>query len=84
MSGFLGKIRSLAVVYKAEGEYSFIGGGMGVTTMVKHKMEISYSKPTSKPWSNKVIIVRIEEVGFCTAFMGGDFGIVPDRKTILW
>ena len=68
---FLGKVWSPAVVYKAEYEDYFIGGGMGVTTAGQHKMEISDSKPTSKPSSNKVRIIRIEEVEFCTAFVGG-------------
>ena len=35
---FLGKIRSQAVVYKAEDEDYFIGGGMGVITMGQQKM----------------------------------------------
>ena len=35
---------------------------MGVTTVGQHYMEISDPKPTSNPSSNKVIIVRIEEV----------------------
>ena len=35
---FLGKIRSPAVVYKAEDEEYFIGEGMGVTNVVQHKM----------------------------------------------
>ena len=39
--------------------------------MVHHKMEISYSKPTPKPSANKVRIVSIEEVDFCTLFVGG-------------
>ena len=47
---------------------------MGITTVGQHKMQISYSKPTSKPSSNKVIIVRIKEVDFCTAFLGGVTG----------
>ena len=42
---------------------------MGVTTVGHQKMEIYDSKPTSKPSSNKVIIVKIEEVDFCTAFV---------------
>ena len=49
---------------------------MGVTTVGHHNMEISYSKPTSKPSSNKVRIFRIEEVDFCTAFVIG----VPGNK----
>ena len=71
LSKFLGKIWSPAVVYKAEDEYYFIRVGMGVTTMVQNKMEISDSKPTSKPSSKKLRIVRIEEVEFCTEFVGG-------------
>ena len=49
---------------------------MGVTTVVQNKMEISDSKPTAKTSSNKVRIVSIEEVYFCTAFVGG----VPGDK----
>ena len=64
------------MVYKAEDEDYFIGGGMGVTTVGQHKMEIYDSKPTFKPLSNKVRIVRIEEVDFCTTFVGG----VPRNK----
>ena len=45
--------------------------------MVQHKIEISESKPSSKPSPNKVRIYRIEEVYFCTAFVGG----VPGNKT---
>ena len=37
---------------------------MGVTTVGHQKMEIYDSKPTSKPSSNKVIILRIEELDF--------------------
>ena len=44
---------------------------MGVTTVGQHKMYISYSKPNSKPSSNKVRIFRIEEVDFYSAFVGG-------------
>ena len=76
LSKLLGNIRSPAVVYKAENEDYFIGGGMGVTNVGQHNMEISDSKPTSKTLSKKVIIVRIEEVDFCTAFMRG----VPRNK----
>ena len=43
---------------------------MGVITVDQHKMEISDSKPTSKPSYNKVRIVRIQEVDFCTDFVG--------------
>ena len=67
---FLDNIRSLAVVYKAEDEDYIIRGGMGVTTVGQHKMGISDSKPTYKTLSNKVRIVRIEEVEFCTEFVG--------------
>ena len=49
LSKFLGKIRSPAVVYNAEDKYYFVRGGMGVTTMGQHKMEISDSKTTSNP-----------------------------------
>ena len=49
---------------------------MGVANVVQHKMEISDSKPTSKPSANKVRIVRIEEVDFCTEFVVG----VPGNK----
>ena len=76
LSKFLGKIWSLVVVYKSEDEEYFVRGGMGVTTVGQHKMEIYDSKPTSKPLSNKVIIFRIEEVEFCTAFVVG----VPGNK----
>ena len=44
---------------------------MGVTNMGQHNMGISDSKPTSKPSSNKVRIVRIEEVDSFNAFVGG-------------
>ena len=64
LSKFLGNIWSPAVVYKAEYEDYFIRGGMEVIPMDQNNMEISESKPTSKPSSNKVIIVRIEEVEF--------------------
>ena len=47
---------------------------MGVTTVGQHYMEISDPKPTSNPSSNKVIIVRIEEVDLCTAFVVGVTG----------
>ena len=69
LSKFLGNIRSPVVVYKAEDEDYFIGGGMGIITMGQHKMKISDSKITSNPSSNKVRIVRIEEVYFCTDFV---------------
>ena len=71
LSKSLGKIRSLAVVYNAEEEEYFTGEGMGVTNMVQHKVDTSDLNPTSKTSSNKVIIVIIEEVEFCTAFVGG-------------
>ena len=64
LSKYLGKIRSPAVVYNSEEEDYFTGGGMGVTNMVRHKMEISDSKHTSKHSNNKVRIVRIEKVDF--------------------
>ena len=44
---------------------------MGFTNVVHHKMEIPNSKPKSKPSSNKVRIVIIEEVEFCTEFVKG-------------
>ena len=37
-------------------------------------MEISESKPTSKPSANKVRIFRTEEVEFCTTFVGRVLG----------
>ena len=37
---------------------------MGVTIVGQHKMEISDSKPTSNPLSNKVRNFRIKEVDF--------------------
>ena len=49
---------------------------MGDTTVVQTKMEVSDSKPTPKPSSNKVRIVRVEEVEFCMVFVGG----VPENK----
>ena len=76
LNKFLGKIQSSEVVYKAEDEDYFIGGGMGFKTVGKHKMEIYDYKPTSNPLSNKVRIVRIEEVEFCSDFVGG----VPGNK----
>ena len=79
LSKFLGNIWSSVVVYKAEYEDYFIGGGMGVTAVGKHKMEISDSKPNSKPSSNKFITFRIEEIDFCTSFVGG----LPGNK-YLW
>ena len=68
---FLGKIWYQAVIYNAEEEDCFVGGGMGVTNVGQHKKEISDSKPTYKSSSNKVRIVRIEEVDFCNSFVGG-------------
>ena len=47
---------------------------MGVTNVVQHKMEISDSNPTSNPSYNKVRIISIEEVDFCTDFVGGVLG----------
>ena len=49
---------------------------MGVTTVGQYKIEISDFNPTTKPSSNRVRIFRIEEVEFCTAFVGG----VPGNK----
>ena len=60
LSKLLGKIQSPEVVYNAEDKDYFVRGLMCVTTMGQHKMEISDSKPTSKPSYNKVRIVRIE------------------------
>ena len=34
-------------------------------------METSEFKPASKPSANKIRMVRIEEVEFCIAFLGG-------------
>ena len=42
--------------------------------MGQHKIEISDFKTTTKPSSNRVGIFRIEEVDFCTAFVGGVTG----------
>ena len=44
---------------------------MDVTNVGQHNMEIYKSNPNSKPSSNKVRIVRIEEVEFYTDFVGG-------------
>ena len=71
LSKLLGNIRSLAVVYNAEEEDYFTGRGMGVTNIVQYKMDTSDLNPASKLSSNKVRIVIIEEVEFCTAFVGG-------------
>ena len=49
---------------------------MGATNLFQHKIEVSESKTTSKPSSNKIMIVRVEEVDFCTDFVGG----VPGNK----
>ena len=68
LSKFLGKIRSLAGLHKAEDEDYFIGGGIGVTTVGQHKMEISDYKPTSKPLSNKVRLVECMEVFLYKSF----------------
>ena len=76
LHNFLGNIWYLAVVYKTEYEDYLTGGGMGAITVGHHKIQISDSKPTSKPSSNKVRMVRIEEVEFCTDFVGG----VPGNK----
>ena len=74
LSKFWGNIRSPAVIYNEKEEDYFTGGGMGVTAVVQHKMDISDSKPTSKTCANKVRIFRIEEVDFCIAFVGGVTG----------
>ena len=42
---------------------------MGVTNMVQHKVDTSDLNPTSKTSSNKVTIVSVGEVEFCTAFV---------------
>ena len=47
---------------------------MGDTTLVLHKTEVPDSKPTSKTSSNKVRIVRVEGVEFCTDFVRGVLG----------
>ena len=44
--------------------------------MVQNKIEVSDYKPTSKPSSNKVKIVRVEKVDFCAEFVGE----VPGNK----
>ena len=66
---------------------------MNITNLVQHKMDISDSNPTSKPSANKVRIVMIEELNFCTAFVGrvpgnniyglmkGDNGFCNNYKT---
>ena len=64
------------MVYNAEEEDYFTGGGMGFTNVAQKEMEIYDSKPTPKPSDNKVRIVWIEEVEFCTAFVVG----VPRNK----
>ena len=69
LSNLLGKIRYQSVVYNAKEQDYFTRGGMGDTTLVQHKMEVSDSKPTSKTSSNKVTIVSVGEVEFCTAFV---------------
>ena len=51
---------------------------MGATTLVQHKIEVSDYKPTSKPSSKKARIVRVDEVDFCTAFIGG----IPGNRSI--
>ena len=61
---FLGKIRSTTLVFNVEEEKYFTGGGMGVTNVVQHKMNISESKPTSNTSDNKFKIFSIEEVEF--------------------
>ena len=76
LSKFLGKIRSPEVVYKAEDEDYFIGGRTGVPNVGQHSMQFYDSKPTSNPSYNKFRIFRVEEVDFCTYFVGG----VPGNK----
>ena len=76
LSKFLGKIRSPAVVYNTEEQEYFTGEGMRSTTRFQHNMEVLYSNTTSNPSYNKVRIVRVEEVDFCTDFVGG----VPGNK----
>ena len=76
LSKFLGKIRSSTVVYNAEEENYFSGRGMGVPNVLQQNMEIYDHMPTSNPSDNKVRIVSIEEVEFCTEFVGG----VPVNK----
>ena len=49
LSKFLVNIWSPSVVYNMERNDYFAGGGMGVTNVGQHKMEISNSKPTYKP-----------------------------------
>ena len=58
LSKFLGKIRSPAVVNNTEEQDQFTRGGIGATTLVQHRMEVSDFKPASNPSSNKVMIVR--------------------------
>ena len=57
--------------YNVEDEDYFVEGGIGVTTIRKHNIEIYDSKPTSKPLSNNVRMIRIKGVDFCNAFVGG-------------
>ena len=76
LSKSFGKIFSPALVYNDEEEDYFTGGGMGVANMVQNKMDISDFKPSSKPSDNKVRILRVKEVDFCTAFVGE----VPGNK----
>ena len=44
---------------------------MGATTLVQPRMEVSYYKTTYNTSSDKVSIGRVEEVDFCTEFLGG-------------
>ena len=67
----MGKTRSPAVLYNVEEQNYFTEEGMGATTPVHHNMEVSDSNTTSNPYSNKVSIVRVEEVDCCSAFVGG-------------
>ena len=73
---FLGKIRSPAVVYNVEEQYYFSRRLMGATNLVHTKIEISDSNPASNPSSQNVRVVKFEEVGVCTVFLGG----VPVNK----
>ena len=47
---------------------------MGATTLVQPRMEVSYYKTTYNTSSEKVSIGRVEEVDFCTEFLGGATG----------
>ena len=71
---FLGDIRSPAVVYNADRKEYFARGVMGATTLFQNNMEISEPNPNSKTSSKKTGISRIEDVSFCTVFVGGVLG----------